>query len=227
MRHLLSIMMCLWASCAWAFPSGFIGAITQGTSATENPIAVLTGAENNGDPLSIGTGTVTVTNATHTTDYLGTADGAFLIDADGEFVIITKDNFGNPTSGKVSFRYKNTVTPSSYARFIAITYAGDTSNSKFGIHREGSNTVLSVMINSVFGTATIPNIYDGTWHLISFTWDSGTDTASVNIDGTDYSLTITAFTAPILLSSDYIYIGNRGDGLRFAGGAICDIKIYE
>jgi len=30
MRYLLSIILCLWASCAWAFPPGFIGAVTQG-----------------------------------------------------------------------------------------------------------------------------------------------------------------------------------------------------
>lgn len=34
MRHLLSIMMCLWASCAWAFPPGFIGVVTQGGAVT-------------------------------------------------------------------------------------------------------------------------------------------------------------------------------------------------
>jgi len=34
MRYLLSIILCLWASCSWAFPPGFIGAVTQGTSGT-------------------------------------------------------------------------------------------------------------------------------------------------------------------------------------------------
>jgi len=29
MKYLLSIILCLWVSCAWAFPPGFIGAITQ------------------------------------------------------------------------------------------------------------------------------------------------------------------------------------------------------
>lgn len=33
MRYLLSIILCLWASCAWAFPPGFIGAVTQGAVA--------------------------------------------------------------------------------------------------------------------------------------------------------------------------------------------------
>ena len=34
MRHLLSIIMCLWASCAWAFPPEFIGAVTHGAAVT-------------------------------------------------------------------------------------------------------------------------------------------------------------------------------------------------
>lgn len=29
-RYLLSIILCLWASCAWAFPPGFIGAVASG-----------------------------------------------------------------------------------------------------------------------------------------------------------------------------------------------------
>ena len=33
MRYLLSTIFCLWASCAWAFPPGFIGAVTQGSTA--------------------------------------------------------------------------------------------------------------------------------------------------------------------------------------------------
>lgn len=33
MRYLLSIILCLWASSAWAFPPGFIGAVTQVTAA--------------------------------------------------------------------------------------------------------------------------------------------------------------------------------------------------
>lgn len=32
MRYLLSMIFCLWASCALAFPPGFIGAVTQGVS---------------------------------------------------------------------------------------------------------------------------------------------------------------------------------------------------
>lgn len=34
MRYLLSIILCLWASCSWAFPPGFIGAVTQGAGGT-------------------------------------------------------------------------------------------------------------------------------------------------------------------------------------------------
>lgn len=32
MRYLSSIIFCLWAGCAWAFPPGFIGAVTQSAS---------------------------------------------------------------------------------------------------------------------------------------------------------------------------------------------------
>jgi len=32
-KYILSIIFCLWASCAWAFPPGFIGAVTQGADA--------------------------------------------------------------------------------------------------------------------------------------------------------------------------------------------------
>jgi hypothetical protein len=32
MRYLLSIILCLWASCVWAFPPGFIGAVTSAGS---------------------------------------------------------------------------------------------------------------------------------------------------------------------------------------------------
>ncbi len=34
MRYLLSIILCLWAGCAWAFPPGFMGAVTQGSVAS-------------------------------------------------------------------------------------------------------------------------------------------------------------------------------------------------
>lgn len=80
MRYLLSIIFCLWAGCAWAFPPGFIGAVTHGAAVTGCDDGVLSNgcfdAGTTGWTTPLG-GTLTVTDGVASLNQ-GTVDYAIM-----------------------------------------------------------------------------------------------------------------------------------------------------
>ena len=80
MRYLLSTIFCLWASCAWAFPPGFIGAVTHGAAVTGCDDGVLSNgcfdAGTTGWTTPLG-GTLTVTDGVASLNQ-GTVDYAVM-----------------------------------------------------------------------------------------------------------------------------------------------------
>jgi hypothetical protein len=182
------------------------------------------GDESNSDSLKIGTGTITVTNATHATGPDGVADSAFQVDANGEVVSFpgTEDTNVDFSQGSFSFWYKETGTIGSWGILFACTDSTSPSDNEFSFQRGTSDPDLYLKINSLDKNNTsMPNIFDGNWHFLAGRWSVAGDYAYVSVDGVEYELDSgSTYSGTPTISNSTFYIGSLGSANRHMGGAI-------
>jgi hypothetical protein len=195
--------------------------------AHDDVTAFIKGDESNSESLKIGTGTITVTNATQGTDVAGNANSAFLFDASGEYVefpCVDGTNIDN-SQGNISFWFISDGSPTTFNGFFDHT---SSSYSALCLNKGTSdNYEFQLHINSEFLYPSIStDIYDGNWHFIEFMFRDTDNYLALRIDGTiEWSTTEEAWTAPAL-SSGNILIGNIGNySGNHASGRICNFTI--
>ena len=176
--------------------------------------AYIKGDEATSDPLQIGTGILTITNASHTTGIDGINNSAFDFDGTSMIVSFQPENI-NSSKSKISWWYKMTGTPATYARFFN-NYDNDT---LFRIYRDNSDISIRLQINTVSAQFATASIYDGNWHYIEIYWDENTNIKGCIVDGIVSTENTAAFTAPDM-SGDIIQIGYSD-----LGGVIDQVSI--
>jgi hypothetical protein len=206
------------------------GAFFTGNGSVDTDVAhdditcFVKGDESNSDSLKIGTGTITVTNATHATGPDGVADSAFQVDANGEVVSFpgTEDTNVDFSQGSFSFWYKETGTIGSWGILFACTDSTSPSDNEFSFQRGTSDPDLYLKINSLDKNNTsMPNIFDGNWHFLAGRWSVAGDYAYVSVDGVEYELDSgSTYSGTPTISNSTFYIGSLGSANRHMGGAI-------
>jgi hypothetical protein len=180
--------------------------------------AFIKGDESTTDSLKIGTGTITITGATKTTDVEGNANSAILFDASNEVASINYQNI-DFTIGAIAFWFKsNDTSPPLNAVFFE-----HTTYTNFSVSRSASNTSLEFYLNSSSIFLTVPDLWDQRWHWIKFIWNDTDNIRAVDIDGIRADTDTTAFSDPSI-ASGILRIGGDGS-TNFIDGTICNFYI--
>ncbi len=179
------------------------------------------GNEANNDPLKIGTGNITVTNASYGEDVQGNLNSALRIETG--FTTIVKQAMSNlsPDKGQISFWFKQTVDVSDSCFFYS-TYS--VSNLVLSRVATGDNLAAYVGGILVIPSTAVSDIWDGNWHYIVFTYNQSTGIVSVEIDGVvEIISSPTGFS--LLNTNGEFNIGHTEGVDRYVGGYICDFQI--
>ena len=159
--------------------------------------------------LNIGTGSVTVTNATYTAAVIG---NGVLIDASSETAYYQSSGNIEANQGTIEFDIKCTGTATANARFFQHSSATD----EFELYWTNATTIAG-NINGTAISFTVKDPLDGVKHHVKFTWDVTNDVHTISIDGEVQAIITTAVTAPTF-SSGNIYIGNSSAGTNPING---------
>ena len=182
-------------------------------------LAFLAGSEDDSDPLSTGTGNVTVYGVTHTTDHNDVTDGAFTNFSVTNYVSIPSDNI-DVNIGSFSMWINVATTTGAYANYFA--YDTDTTpDDLFKCYVYGNATTSRCRFNNVAYDFTHPNLWGGVDHHIAFTWNHTTNLVEMFVDNVSVgSHTITA-VAPTI-GAGTVYIGNSSDQSSPMTGTVLD-----
>jgi hypothetical protein len=238
MRYLLSIILCLWAGTAWAFPPGFLGAISGGTP-TPTPADYQWNLDDNAASRTLvaasgGNGSVTDTDTSVIHTGTGCLEGSGCFDLSLATNQTTRTNISIPLSAyndnSLTFQvaFKHTHAIDQYTRLMSATSG---TNVLMLQHVSGSTTDINLYWrgNNV-GALTFPTLNDGNWHVIRITVDpSGTVTAYHG--ATEATLTsvdtITGITYGTGVGNDPTAIDVYGNSSSTQGYTYLDAKVDQ
>ena len=208
----------------------FGGMIIQKFSADSGGSSTLTayleGTESDGDSLSTGSGTVSLTDVTHGNNCDSSdSDGAFVLDANDEIIQIQTSGNIDYSAGRLEFNltFIGNQTDHQYGGFICDAASRYT----FSLTHEADDRVrFRTTSGSVYFTAdtTTALFVDNTCHAIVFTWDFAADTCTLSIDGDAATIVGTLDYAPPTESANLI-IGATNGGFVY-DGRFDSISIY-
>lgn len=234
MKYLLSIILCLWAGCAgvsqsWAFPPGFIGAVTQGSVVAGGSKTYLLQ-----ESFEFG---VDGDNLTTGTSWLGTTTDNLEIDTGGQehggtrALICTHaasannyKTYTNQSTGKhsVSLWYYHTTSSSDRAIF---DIRDTTDSAKRWTYIQVTANDIKYSNGGAGATTTYDaNLSSSTWHQIEVEIDVDAGTQSIYINGTliNGSNTGKGYTASVSPDQIYLYSSNATSNSTW----IDDLEIY-
>jgi hypothetical protein len=194
--------------------SSVVNNSTQESSSTLT--AFIAGSEDDGDPLSTGSGTVSITGMTHAEDHDSGADGALLNDgADDYFDIQTSGNIDYGV-GKISFYlYPEQSQTSRQYRYL-FSDAADY-HAFCLLHEADDRLRFRTTDGSAYFDAAVSTdlLTQDTWHLIEFTWSDVANEVTLRINGG------TVQTAAITFSG-----ATEGTNFRFTAGSAAGATSY-
>ena len=178
MRCLLSIILCLWASCSWAFPPGFIGAVTQGAASAPASAFYFDCESDTATAPNIGTSTnfsihwnaVTSTPAWKTGNYaldLTASDSRILID-------MTDFSF---TAGSIEYDFSFTGTDT-----IFLLSGNGTAPPEARYWPQDGGHYYIKFGGSDLDINTTTELTTGTMHHIKLEWDAAGLTVTVDAE---------------------------------------------
>ncbi len=171
-----------------------------------------------GTELDSGDGTVTVAGAGFSA---GKSGNGLLITEKGQRAFVNLSNVP-PSKGRISLWYRNTTPPVPYA----VLFAATDKYKRFSLYRAGSSdTKLIATFNMARLAFTVPNIWDGEWHGIEFSWDTGADRTELLIDGTSRGIGSDVIDAPQWGEGETLDFGNDGAGALPSGGILDEVTI--
>jgi len=160
--------------------------------------------------LNIGTGSVTVTNATYDTGIRG---NGVKIDASAEVAYYQSSGNITAAQGTISFDVKCTGTATANARFFQHSSAPD----EFELYWTNATTIAGNINQTAISFTVAIDPLDGEYHHMVFKWDCTNDIHSIIIDNQIQNIITTAVTAPDF-SSGNLYIGNSSAGTNPING---------
>jgi len=167
-------------------------------------LAYVNGHQANGENLDIGTGTVTISGATKTTDPWGNASGGFLFDSATEYiefpcvdgVNINKDNIN------ISLWYQATGTPADWCYLFHHT----SSTTALGLYRRDDTQHVGLNINgtNIYEVDMTSDIFDGNLYFIEVGIIAADNSIIIKVNGVvdGSEIGVDSFSAPALASGN-------------------------